>query len=58
VVGLLPLVVVPLGLVGGIAAIMWASRCERVVEVDVRVELFRMGIGFEVWRFVRLEAAR
>jgi hypothetical protein len=55
---LLPLVVVPLGLVGGIAAIMWASRCERVAEVDVRVELFRMGIGFEVWRFVRLEAAR
>jgi hypothetical protein len=56
--------VVPLGLeevllvVGAIAAIMWASRCEREAEVDVMVELFRMGIGLEGERFCGFEGAR
>jgi hypothetical protein len=54
---LLPsLVVVPLDsaemILGAIAAMMWASRCEREAEVDGRVEVFRMGIGVDNQRYL------
>jgi hypothetical protein len=63
VVVLLPsLVVVPLDsmelVLGAIAAMMWASRCERVAVVDGMVEVFRMGIGLRVQTVVVYEADR